>query len=217
MATYIFQKIAQAAQALGITSQNLENAQKWFRTQAIRMKNVDVNQMLASDPDRFVRSSVVGKDNIGRMIMFFYDPLHKADLPYYDRFPVIFAVEPTSDSKNGKGFLGINLHYLSPFQRAKLMDALYKENQRPKSASYKLNVSYQILKGASGMRSYKPCLKRYLYKHVRSRFFVVRPEEWDVIALLPTERFEKGGKGNNGKWGGAYSKQRVWQDSMRKV
>ena len=68
----------------------------------------------------------------------------------------------------------------------------------------RLNISYDTLKGASRLRYFKPCLKRYLNNHVRSRFVTVYPEEWNVAVFLPTERFAKA------------SKQQVYRDSIGK-
>ena len=53
------------------------------------------------------------------MNMFFYDPKHKDTLPYYDRFPLSVIIGPAKG-----GFYGLNLHYLPPVLRAKMLDAL---------------------------------------------------------------------------------------------
>ena len=74
------------------------------------------------------------------MFMFIYDPKHKDTLPFYDTFPLVFPIEIYSDS-----FLGINLHYLPPVLRAKLMDALYTTANNNKYNEYKLiNISIKI-------------------------------------------------------------------------
>ena len=36
---------------------------------------------------------------------------------------------------------------------------------------------------------YKSKIKRYLYKHVDSRFLEIPAEEWDIAALIPYEYF----------------------------
>ena len=59
------------------------------------------------------------KSMIGRMYFYFYDPKTKDMLPYYDRFPLVIPIERYSD-----GFLGLNLHYISPRQRFFLLDKL---------------------------------------------------------------------------------------------
>lgn len=211
--SFYFQKLAKIGNALGISKESAEASRKWFMATAKNLTGVNANEMLRSDPERFLTTNRINGGTVGKMVMFFYDPKHKKTLPYYDRFPCIFPIEENKPGKNGPGFLGINLHYLSPFQRAKLFDAMFKAYvQHPGTEKQKLQISYGILKGAAAMKSFKGCTKHYLYSQVKSKFYVVRPSEWDVVMMLPTERFEKGG----GK-GGNISKQRVWADTMNKA
>jgi E3 ubiquitin-protein ligase DOA10 len=131
--------------------------------------------------------------------MYFYDPKTKDDLPYYDRFPLIFVAEKYKD-----GFLGLNLHYLPPIFRARLMDALYKiERNDSVRDSKKLKMTYNLMKSAAQFRYFKPCVKRYLYSQIKSRFLYIPYEDWDIALFLPTERFKKA------------KKQKVWEDSKR--
>jgi hypothetical protein len=34
-----------------------------------------------------------------------------------------------------------------------------------------------------------PCIKRYLYSNIESRFLEISSNEWDIAALLPVESF----------------------------
>ena len=52
----------------------------------------------------------------------YYDAKHKATLPYYDGFPLILMLGPAKG-----GFMGLNLHYLPPVVRARLLDAVLAE------------------------------------------------------------------------------------------
>ncbi len=139
---------------------------------------------------------------VGRMYMFVYDPKGKDTLPFYDRFPLIFFVEPAEG-----GFYGINLHYLPPILRAKLMDSLYETqvNGVVSNETTKMKITYRLLKSASRFRWFKPCFKHYLFAHVRSKFVYVPPEEWDMTIFLPTEQFKKA------------TKEQVWKDSRSKI
>jgi hypothetical protein len=58
---------------------------------------------------------------LGRLYCFFYDPKTKADLPYYDRFPMVLVLERYQD-----GFLGLNLHYLPYKYRVVFLSKLLK-------------------------------------------------------------------------------------------
>ena len=106
------------------------------------------------------------------MYHFRYDPKGAKTLPYYDKFPLIFMVGPAAG-----GFYGINLHYLPPQLRAKLMDSLY-----------------DITNSASKYKFFKPTFKHYLSSQVKSEFIEINSTEWDTALFLPTERFEKARK-----------------------
>ena len=140
---------------------------------------------------------------IGRMYIFVYDPKYKATLPYYDRYPLIIACDRP---KKGKGFYGLNLHYLAPYARAKLMNALMTKVVGDKSNlkdNAKIRIDYAILKGAQKYRAYKPCFKRYLPKHIKGHLVEIPGPYWEVAMFLPTQKFR-----------GA-SVNRVWRDSLR--
>ena len=86
------------------------------------------------------------------------------------------------------------------------MDALYEITTNQKyDDSTRLRLSYQLLNSASKYRYFKPTFKKYLNKHVRSRFVEINPSEWDIALFLPVERFEKA------------SKSTVWKDSRNMI
>lgn len=182
MVAYIFQKIADRGTAMGITDTNTVDARDWFRANAKKISTVN-DKRIMRDKERLTNKMT--RYSIGRMFMFYYDPKTKDQLPYWDRFPLIFPIELYAD-----GFLGINLHYISPLLRAKLMNALYMTvNNKNYDDTTRLRINYSILKSASRFKYFEPCVKRYLFSHVRSRFYYVAPNEWDMALMLPTERF----------------------------
>lgn len=181
--TYIFQQISKEGSAAGVKPGD-EEARDWYRSRAMEFQQVDSARLMRNKDRLYTR---ITQQDVGRMLMYFYDPKHKDKLPFYDRFPLIFVMELYSD-----GFLGMNLHYLPPTYRARLMDALYmierKDNVRQ---SQKLRMSYSLLNSAAKYRYFRPCIKRYLTNHVKSRFLYVPYEEWDIALMLPTARFRK--------------------------
>lgn len=186
MVTSVFQTMTEKAQTAKIDSKNTTASREWYRSTAAKIQQINNNRII--DPKN-VRSNL-NIQNIGQMFMFFYDPKNKQSLPYYDRFPLVFPVELYSD-----GFLGINLHYLPHKYRANLMDALYSTiNNKKNNQTTRLKINYEILRSASKMRYFKPCLKRYLSAHVLQKFLYIDPENWDKCLMLPTERFAKKSK-----------------------
>lgn len=122
---------------------------------------------------------------IGSMYMYFYDPKHKLKLPFYDTFPLVLPVEPAQG-----GFYGINLHYLPYMLRAKVLGELLNyADDKTLSDTTKMRLSYRMLSGLRVANEVKPCIKRYLTSHVRSRFMRINPEEWKAAIFLPLEAF----------------------------
>jgi hypothetical protein len=136
-----------------------------------------------------VSSDERGRDNaiIGKMYFFAYDPKMKKTLPMYDRFPLVFPIEPYNN-----GFLGLNLHYLNPGERAWLLNKLKDfRNNNKFNATTKLKLSYDLLASTKKLASVsRPCVKRYLFSHVRSKFIEMEPAEWDKAIGLPVAQFE---------------------------
>lgn len=124
---------------------------------------------------------------IGGMYMFVYDPKYKAVLPFYDMYPLVFPIE-----FYGNGFLGINLHYLPPLARARLLSNLKKlANNNKYDENTKLVISYELLKAhAINFKGFENCVKRYLFAHVRSSFHQVASSDWDKAVLLPLQRWQ---------------------------
>lgn len=177
-----FEEMLRDAERAGHTNTLTANSMKWFMDDyANKFKGTLTSGFMRVEKDQLTTQIKVGK-----MYVFLYDPKHKDTLAYYDRSPCIFPIERYSD-----GFLGINLHYLPPILRVKLLDALFELVNKPKlPENRKLNISYQILKSAAASKWFKPCIKRYLSKHVKSRFLEVPYDNWGQVPFLPISQFE---------------------------
>lgn len=192
----VFGDILQKAANKNI-SLNAEQSRRWFRDQA-QKTNISANKILSNKGYSIGSSNSAGT---GSMYLFQYDPKTKAKLPYYDQFPLVFPIGPAAG-----GFLGINLHYLPLPMRARLMDALYTlTNNKKYDETTKLRISYEILSSAAKFAYFKPCIKHYLYTHVKSRFIMIHPMEWDIALFLPLQKFQKAGQ------------SKVWNDSRKAV
>ena len=53
----------------------------------------------------------------------------------------------------------------------------------------KLRVNYEFLKAASTGFEAMPCIKRYLFTNIDSRFLEISANEWDIAVMLPMETF----------------------------
>ena len=61
------------------------------------------------------------------------------------------------------------------------------------------------MKNVSRYREYRPCVKRYLYSHMRSRPVKVPSNSWMSTVYLPVASFKKDNEG------------KIWSDSRRKI
>ncbi len=195
MVSKVFKGILERGAKAGMLPGKTQESRDWYRKKARGLKKYHSETLIMRNAGDRLKTRVA----IGSMYMFYYDPKHKATLPYYDVFPLIFPFSKTKD-----GFIGINFHYLPYQYRAVLMDALYDiANNERMDETTKLKLSYGVLKKASKFKYFKPCVKRYLTKHVRSRFAYVHPSEWDIAIMLPVTRWEKA------------SQTKVWNDSKK--
>jgi hypothetical protein len=150
----------------------------WLRAKVKDLK--PTSSGLMRDKDRLKNTSM-----IGRMYFYFYDPKTKDTMPYYDRFPLVIPIERYND-----GFLGLNLHYIHPKYRMilldKLSDTMSNDTYDEKT---KLKINYKYLAAASRIFEANPCIKRYLFTQIESRFLEITADEWDIAAMLPVESF----------------------------
>ena len=169
----------------------------WFTKKITELKNpVSMVKGIAREKSRYVRSFIKG-----RLYFFLYDPKTKNELPYYDRFPLVLVLEKYDD-----GFLGLNLHYLPVKYRIlflrKLMQFAVLDDQ---DEIKRMRVTYDILNASKRFREFKPCIKQYLFPHIKSRILAVQPDEWETAMYLPVHQF-KGEKAPT-----------IWKESMEEI
>lgn len=174
----------------------VKRSRSWFdrQVQELGKQNLTPAKVLNGNVEQ-LRNKVIP----GHLYMYVYDPKMKKELPYYDRFPLVFPYAKTPD-----GFMGLNMHYL-PYQlRIQLLDALlvFRNNARMDETT-KIKYSWQLIDGVSRYKAAQPCIKQYLTGHVRSPFRQIVSDDWATAMLLPVERFV-----------GA-SKQEVWAQSRK--
>lgn len=177
MATQLIDRIKNSLAKEGLKAGS-SAARTWLKSKVGELNPSPSNLM--KDRNRLKDSSIIGK-----MYFYYYDPKTKDSLPYYDRFPLVIPIEKYSD-----GFLGLNLHYIHPKQRVILLDKLsVTASNKEYNEKTKLRLNYSFLAKASRAFEATPCIKRYLYSHIDSRFLEITANEWDIACLLPVESF----------------------------
>jgi hypothetical protein len=182
---------------------NLEEAafksKAWFNQQILLLskQRITPNNIMRNSDENRLKARIIP----GNLYMYFYDPKTKADLPYYDRFPMVLPYRSVPG-----GFLGLNLHYLPYQMRTVLMHRLmtFKTNDKM-DGNTRIKYSWSLIDGVSKYAAAAPCIKHYLLPHVKSPFRKVESKDWGTAMLLPVERFV-----------GA-TKEQVWKDSVKKI
>jgi hypothetical protein len=140
----------------------------------------------------------------GQMYFYNYDAKYKATLPYYDTYPCIMLLDV--DSKGH--FLGLNLHYLPPILRAKLLDAIM-DLPKTKPKKQLAIMSYHIIKTFAASDLARPTLHMYLFSHVKSPMIEIQRSEWNYVAMLPLAHFVSET--------GSASLAKIYSDSRKKI
>jgi hypothetical protein len=169
-------------------------SKQWFQQQArlLQVHQLKPRHIINSDPAENSVSIIPGN-----LYMFMYDPKTKADLPYYDMFPLVFPYKKTPD-----GFIGLNMHYIPYQPRIVLLQRLMDfANNKKMDDTTKLKYKWSLINGVSRFKWAEPCIKQYLSSHTRSTLRRIAPQDWVTAMLLPVEQFVGANKAN------------VWQDS----
>ncbi len=190
----LFDKILTDGIRAGQIPARTQAARDWFRDTAAGRKK----KITEADREDILANSKKGAFAPGSMFLFRYDAKYKDVLPYWDAMPLVFPIKLAPG-----GFYGLNLHYLQPQLRAKLMDGLYDTTNNTRyDESTKVNVSAAFLNAAAQVDLIKPCLKRYLTSHVYGGFTYIHPTEWDIALFLPLADWQ------NATWHTVYKNSR---------
>lgn len=189
-----FEKIRLKLRRYGIKSLT-KGSRHWLKDSVNKVNKPPNRQSLIQEGQTLADALV------GRMFMYYYDAKWKEELPYWDKFPLIFVIELYKD-----GWLGLNLHYLPLQIRTRLFDKLLKfANDKSLDKITKLRLSYQLLKSVSQFPEVQPTIKRYLSSHVKSRLLRIDPVDWEIALFVPVEQFKK------------QKKEVVWADSKKMI
>jgi hypothetical protein len=189
-------QLAQAKSAAQLQTMSAQSY-KWLSQKVSDLRNpLAIAKNISSERERYASRFI-----LGGMYFFYYDAKTKDDLPYYDKFPLVLVLERYPDS-----FLGLNLHYLPIKYRVVFLDKLMQYAiMNNADDPMRVRVTYDILSASRRLKEFRPCIKKYLYSHMRSKILTVMPNEWDVASFLPVHQF-KGAK-----------PQQVWQESIEQI
>ena len=147
----------------------------WYRKQVNSMTTPGAKSLIN-------KGKATLRPKYGMMNLFGYDPKYKATLPYYDKFPLIFPIEPAKG-----GFIGINFHYLPFGARVAFLKQL---SQYASDKNFDKKTRYML--DWVNNPYFRKTTKRYLNSQVRTSFLNVPADEMAIAIFLPVARFMKG-------------------------
>lgn len=147
----------------------------WYRKQVNNMTTPGAKSLIN-------KGKATLSPKYGMMNLFGYDPKYKATLPYYDKFPLIFPIEPAKG-----GFIGINFHYLPFGARVAFLKQL---SEYASDKNFDKKTRYMI--DWVNNPYFRKTTKRYLNSQVRTSFLNIPADEMAIAIFLPVARFMKG-------------------------
>ena len=163
----LFSRFDRLAREAGV-SRNTKASVEWFRRYIRKIGNIRSHEKVTEG------LKTKNKVTPGEMVTYVYDAKYKDKLPYWDKFPLIVVLEFTKD-----GWYGLNLHYLPPTVRAKVLAEL----------SVTRKNLMQIRSALEKDARLKVCLKRYLAKQAVTEMSIIPKSEWEIAIQLPFENF----------------------------
>jgi len=169
-----------------------EDSLQWFRT---NVRDLKIKPQVIMRGLEAVTNTGLKQ---GGVYMFHYDAKWKDTLPYWDKYPIVVPLELYSD-----GFLGINIHYISPSMRVPLLSKMFEFTMEGEQDD-RMQLDYDLTQIESGLRNAGPCIKRYLTSHIGARITKVPREQWETLMMMPTAKFN-------------VNANTVYADSRRKI
>lgn len=159
----------------------------WFRE---KIKEVSDSKIAGPDEKSLLAATKNQQYSMilpSTLLFFVYDPKYKATLPYYDMFPLSFAIGYDKTS-----FTGINFHYLPIPLRIKLFDKMWQIASNVRTPTQQvIQLNWRILSAVSKFPEVVPAIKKYRFDHVRSKFIRVGIEDWKTAIMLENSNFKK--------------------------
>lgn len=150
--------------------------------------NRKVTDLNADEYKRNLPKVFLGDLIPGQMYIMSYSPKHKKTLPYYDVYPLFFYMKPAKG-----GFYGINLHYIYPQSRERLIKNMVdimgvRKSNSKNGIQHAIKLTYKILCLASKLALLRVSIKHYKYRKIWA-LKLVPSEEWGNAIKLPLAKF----------------------------
>tara|TARA_X000000950_G_scaffold183360_1_gene222154 strand:+ start:4238 stop:4765 length:528 start_codon:yes stop_codon:yes gene_type:complete len=137
-----------------------KKSKSWYRSKLVSYLN-GTNLIDESPDDGSEREYNI---EVGELYFFSYSAKFAEKYPWYDVYPLTYIANIFKE-----GFIGYNLHYLSPTIRQ--------------------GYAQSLINRAGGVNMPNKTIHRYLFSQIGSSFDRVPPTEYVGVSVLPVEQF----------------------------
>ena len=152
------------------------DAIKWLRNS---MKNINNKGKVSDYSDILMDRTKDRKLKLtGQVLIFRYKASSRTKI--YDKYPLVLVIGKTEN-----GFMGLNIHYVPPRDRLKLillMNSLVYDTQDNQKIRIKI---FSLLTKNVFAKYTNVILNKYNTKNIMGKVKITTPEEWTNFAFLP--------------------------------
>ena len=174
-----FQKAHRAAKQKSIIERS-ELSLEFYQEYAIEYgMNFDFRDML--------REGGVKRSNFLLGRMYFYKYIPEIPTFTFDMYPLTFVLNKTEN-----WFEGINFHFMSPKERAILLEHMFgylNKQDYERNTRILFNSFNKVLAGNRKFKYGKYSFRKYRFENIHSKIIEVHPLDWEIAMSVPTEKF----------------------------
>jgi len=157
------------------------NAVQWFRESLNEIRKNKVGKPTDYESLSKDKSRNAVRKLRGQVLLFRYKPSN-SKIKFYDRYPVVIVLEIT-----GNHIIGLNLHYVPPLDRIKLilmMNALLFDQKEQNLQKTRLKI-FSLLNKKIFAKYMGTAVNKYTVKNIVGKPKLTNPKEWSYLAFLP--------------------------------
>lgn len=171
-----------------------KEALEYFRKRIAKDVRNKASQILNDPASYNVQNARGNKGMIGQLYLFEYEAEEAGDAEtgLYDRFPLVFFFGTGKTKAGNRTLTGLNVHYLTPSQRAVLYQKLITfKTSKAWSPNVKIKLQWDLIKAAAGTTIVEKAVHSYRVDRIQSRMVQIPVDDWQIVVFLSIQKFLK--------------------------
>lgn len=190
----------------------------WFQRRVTKDVRVKASAILDTPASYATQKARGNKSMVGKLYLYEYEAemAGDEDTGLYDRFPMVFFFN-SGKTKAGKQVLyGLNIHYLTPSQRAMLYQRLmaFKTSKRW-TPNVKLKLQWDLIKAAAGTDIANKAVHSYRVDRIKSKMVEIPADDWQITIFLQLQKWMKP-KDHTSTHSQSDAKKRIYKSAIAK-